>query len=61
MIMKAWLPVSRGEKTSRVYPRVSSGSGRAMAALGTKEGPTKDEEGLMPRRQWWMVGGRWAA
>jgi len=41
-----WLQVPGGETVVGGGPRVSSGGGRAMAALGMNEGPTKDEKGL---------------
>lgn len=36
--------------------RVSSGGSRAMTSLGRTRGLTKDENELMPRHLWWMVG-----
>ena len=56
MILKAWLQAFSRKTIGGGGPRVSSGGGGAMTALGRNEGPTKDEKGPIPGRQWWMVG-----
>ena len=54
--LKAWPQVSGGRTIVGSGPRVSSDGGGAMTAMGRNEGPTKDEKGPIPGRQWWLVG-----